>query len=160
MNNITYGTIGLGPALVILAQSRLFATLRAQYNQIMLKEWSHARDFLILHSRATTRTDTPMWRACQTMVCPDSLMNRLELWREGGRLPPLQPELFGPSSWVSVLIGQNVTLQGWDPLADARQDRVAYQDRLSGIARLIAQTAPQFPNHREWLDRTVRSLRN
>jgi tryptophan 7-halogenase len=131
-----------------------------EYNKVTALEWELARDFLILHYKATTRTDSPFWRACGEMAIPVTLENRLAHWRAFGRLVSPQPEVFQPSSWLSVLVGQGVEAANWDPLADARENQVAYEARLLGLQRIIADTAHQMPLHSDWIDKNARGARS
>jgi tryptophan 7-halogenase len=133
--------------------------LTRQYNELTAAEWDLARDMLILHYKLTARTDTSLWRTCKDMTIPDSLQTRLEHWENNGRLVSPRPELFQSASWLSVLVGQGHMPQAWDPLADAREDRVDYQARLAGIARVIQDTATQMPLHRDWIDKHARGVR-
>ena len=44
------------------------------------------RDFVMLHYKATERTDTPFWVETAAMSIPDSLAAKIELFRENGRV--------------------------------------------------------------------------
>jgi tryptophan 7-halogenase len=129
------------------------------YNDLTDVEWNLARDFLILYYKATTRTDMPLWRLVKDMEIPDSLQTRLDHWLTSGRLVSPRPELFQTASWLSVLVGQGLMPQGYDPLADARADRVDYEARLQGLQRIIQETASQMPLHQEWIDKHARGPR-
>ena len=43
------------------------------------------RDFIILHYKATERSDTPFWNYCRTMEVPESLTHRMKLFETSGR---------------------------------------------------------------------------
>jgi tryptophan 7-halogenase len=130
-----------------------------EYNRIANQEWHSARDLLILHYKATTRADTPFWQSCMDMEIPDSLKTRLALWQSNGRLVSPHPEVFQSSSWLSVLVGQSTLPVSWDPLADARADRIDFVDKLLGLKRVIAETASQMPVHKDWVEKHARGPR-
>jgi tryptophan 7-halogenase len=144
--------------LLALWPTKAFDPLLArEYNQVTASEWELARDFLVLHYHASTRTDTSFWRQCQDIAIPDGLAHRLAHWRQSGRLISPQAELFQSPSWLSLYVGQGVEASGWDPLADARADTVDYKARLEGIARIIAETVPQMPLHKDLIAKSFRA---
>jgi tryptophan halogenase len=60
--------------------------LVAGYNRAVAECIDGVRDFLTLHYRASTRADTPFWKATkEDIVVPDRLKERMELWQ--ARLP-------------------------------------------------------------------------
>jgi tryptophan 7-halogenase len=150
---------GLTRLLALWPKQDCDPLLAQEYNQLTAKEWDMARDFLVLHNHATSRTDTPLWRYCKDMAIPEGLANRMAHWRASGRLISPRPELFQSASWLSVYVGQGYEATAHDPLADARENRVDYQGRLAGIARLIEETSAQMPLHRDWIDKNCRGAR-
>ncbi len=42
-----------------------------QFNRMMQMEYEWVRDFIILHFKATERTDTPFWNYCREMTVPE-----------------------------------------------------------------------------------------
>jgi tryptophan 7-halogenase len=130
-----------------------------EYNKVTATEWDLARDFLVLHYKATSRTDAPFWRSCKEMAIPDSLQNRLDHWQSFGRLVSPRAEVFQSVSWLSVLVGQGIAPSAWDPLADCRAASVDFFSRLSGLERITNETAAQMPLHRDWIDKHARGSR-
>jgi tryptophan 7-halogenase len=130
-----------------------------EYNKVTATEWDLARDFLVLHYKATSRSDAPLWRTCKDMPIPDGLQSRLDHWTSFGRLISPQAEIFQSASWLSVLVGQGIVPSTGDPLADCRADGVDYQSRILGLGRVIQETTTQMPLHREWIDKQARGLR-
>ena len=92
---------------------------RDEYNAGMGELYDDVRDFIILHYKATQRDDTPFWRYVGGMEIPDSLARKIELWRLHGRIFREGAELFGTTSWVAVMLGQNLWPNAYDPLADS-----------------------------------------
>ena len=64
------------------------------FNRLALKEFSKIRDFLVLHYNATTRDDSEFWNYCRTMDVPDSLTEKIELFRLNGQFFREEDELF------------------------------------------------------------------
>ncbi|MCP8890391.1 tryptophan halogenase family protein [Sphingomonas faeni] len=123
---------------------------RDEYNRLMGDAYTSVRDFIILHYHATRRDDSPFWRHVRTMPIPDSLTRKLTLFRKNARIFRYDDELFGISSWVQVLLGQNVIPVGYDPIVDALDaDRVA--DAIRQIRAATLRSAQALPGHAEFV---------
>jgi tryptophan halogenase len=79
-----------------------------EYNRRMVADYEEVRDFIVLHYCASTRDDSPFWRWCRNMPLPDSLQERIELFRAHGALREGVDELFRNSSWQSVFEGMGI----------------------------------------------------
>jgi tryptophan halogenase len=123
---------------------------RDEFNRLVDYEYDRIRDFLILHYHATSRADSRFWDHVRTMPIPDSLAAKIELFRRAGRIERYTQGLFFEPSWISVLIGQGVVPQGWDPRADAVPARVL-ADGLEALRDGIAATVRAMPGHSETL---------
>ena len=150
---------GLSRLLALWPHRNCNPLITREYNALTAREWDLARDFLILHYKATTRTDSLLWRACHSMDVPESLEVRMQHWLSSGRLVSPGSEVFQSASWLSVFVGQGLIPTAWDPLADARADRVDYVARLTGIKRVIDETVAQLPLHRDWIDKHARGAK-
>ncbi|WP_239421299.1 tryptophan halogenase family protein [Saliniradius amylolyticus] len=114
-------------------------TLRNKFNQYSREELERIRDFIILHYKATRRTDTDFWAYCANMDIPDSLSEKIELYRHSGRIFRENLELFSEISWFSVLNGQGIKPNAIHPLTEGMQ--VAERDSL--LSQLKTQTQQQ-----------------
>ena len=90
-----------------------------EYNRLTTLEYEQARDFLILHYKLTQRDDSAFWRQCQNMTIPDSLMNKIELFKVAGRVFRRDDDLFTIDSWLAVMLGQGILPHAYDPLVDS-----------------------------------------
>jgi len=116
------------------------------FNDQMDYEYARIRDFLILHYHATERADSSFWNHVRTMDIPDSLTEKLELWRRCAVVPQYRRGLFLEPSWISVMIGQGVIPEGWDPRAELpSQDGL--EKALAGLAQHIASGVRAMPSH-------------
>jgi len=130
-----------------------------EYNRLQIDEYDKVRDFVILHYKATTRDDTPLWRYCQNMHVPDALMYRINLFRSSGRVAFHDRELFVEPNWLSIFIGQGIWPRRYDPLADILPiDSVRGQ--LQRLRTLIRQTADAMPTYSRSTVRIAGSRRN
>jgi tryptophan halogenase len=122
------------------------------FNRWIDMEYDRVRDFLILHYHATERDDTPLWNYCRTMQVPDSLREKMELFRHRGRVVTYKDGLFLEPSWLAVYFGQRVMPRAHDPMADALP--VDELDRRLGAVREQIQSAVlRMPEHAEFLAR-------
>jgi len=124
----------------------------AEFNRIMALEYERVRDFLILHYCATERTDTPFWNDCRTMTLPDSLEEKIALFRERGVVARYREGMFLEPSWVAVYLGQGIVPEGYDPRA-ARLSSAELASRLRASAEACARAAAEMPSHDQFLER-------
>jgi tryptophan halogenase len=116
------------------------------YNGELIGEMERIRDFLILHYCLTQREDTPLWAHCRTMALPPSLLERIELYRQTGRIRPKAGELFTDLSWFYVFQGMGMQPAHHDPLLDCLP-LPALRDALSALAQATATAARAAPSH-------------
>jgi tryptophan halogenase len=115
------------------------------YNRELAEEFEAVRDFLVLHYSETQRDDTPLWRYCRDMKKPDTLVERIELYRGSGRIRPRPRELFTDLSWFYVLDGMGVTPRAIDPLVEgavATPARGVLAEMRAQVARDVGLARP------------------
>jgi tryptophan halogenase len=122
------------------------------YNRCVRQEYVSARDFLILHYKATERDDTPFWRRCRRMSIPDSLHERIDLFKSKGRVLPATDELFTLNDWIAVMLGQGVEPAGYDPLVDALPLE-SLRRFVHNAQDVVAKTAQAMPLHQNFIER-------
>ena len=123
-----------------------------EYNRLVHFEFERARDFIILHYKATERSDTPFWNRCREMPIPDTLAQKIEIFRGGGRIHREHEELFTEESWTQVLIGQEVMPGAYHPLVDAMPAR-QIREMVAGVRGVLERSADAMPSHAEYIAR-------
>jgi len=88
------------------------------YNSRVIEEVEAVRDFIVLHYCLAGRDDGPFWSYCRSMALPDTLRERIELYRGTGRIRVRAGELFTDLSWFYILEGLGVSPGSYDPLMD------------------------------------------
>ena len=139
--------------LISLFPDRRFAQADIdEFNRQARFEFERIRDFLILHYHANRRTDSEFWRSRQEMALPDTLKQKIELFRESGRVYRVADELFTEVAWTQVMIGQGIKPAAYHPLAGLLGD-----DQLDGfltdMKAVIDQAVDRLPTHREFLEK-------
>jgi hypothetical protein len=125
---------------------------RETYNRRIQADMETIRDFLVLHYKATARDDAALWSYVRQMPIPDSLADRMELFRERGQLVIHPDEMFTPTSWLAVLLGQGVHPRGYTPLV-AGQDSRAIADGFRNMKTMIARRVEAMPSHADYMKR-------
>jgi tryptophan 7-halogenase len=117
---------------------------RDKYNEVMRLEYEWVRDFIILHYKATERTDTPFWNYTRAMEVPEFLERRMNLFRTHGRLFREGNELFTKVSWLQVMHGQRFRAQSYHPLADLLTEKeiADYLDEVAGVIEACTRVMP------------------
>lgn len=139
--------------LIALWPDRDFApSAIAEYNRQMDMEFERVRDFIILHYHATERSDSELWNHVRTMVPPDSLAEKMELWRARGAVQEYREGLFLHPSWVAVYLGQRVRPDRWHPLAD-RRDAAELVPALTRLRASVAAAAARMPTQDDFIAR-------
>ncbi|WP_420142832.1 tryptophan halogenase family protein [Sphingomonas sp.] len=124
--------------------------LTANFNRKSRLEFENIRDFIILHYHITERDDSGFWRRCRDMDVPDTLKERLALWREDGRAYKLTHELFRIDSWVMVMLGQRYPALGYHHLAEMMPE-ADLRRQLAELRREVAGLAAAMPSHPDFL---------
>jgi tryptophan halogenase len=117
-----------------------------EFNRQTQYEYEDVRDFIIAHYKVTRRSGDPFWDHVRTMAVPDSLAERLELFRSSARFfKHGAAELFAEESWVQVLLGQGFEAQA-DPVT-----RFVPAEELAGfladVTEVIDDVAAKMPDH-------------
>ena len=121
-----------------------------RYNKILGAEYERVRDFLVLHYSATERDDSELWRYCRNLALPESLQERIDLFRSHGRILREDHELFPAQSWLFVMVGQHIMPESDDPLV-AILDPQAVADNLANIRDVVGKCAQAMPAHEEFI---------
>jgi tryptophan halogenase len=127
-----------------------FEALSARFNVQSNTELERIRDFVILHYKLTERDDTPFWRACREMAIPDSLAERIALFRESGHAYQSAEDLFSVTSWAFVMVGQRLMPRQYHhmgALLGEQRVRKALETLKGSIARGVAA----MPLHKEFV---------
>jgi tryptophan 7-halogenase len=122
----------------------------AEFNRISTNETERIRDFLILHYKLTSRDDSELWRYCAAMSIPDTLQWKIDHFRRYGRLMALEMDLFAPSSWLAVQVGQFNVPERTDPLMQFRGTDP--REWMGKLRAAMAAAAAQQPSHQAFLD--------
>lgn len=122
------------------------------FNQKIHAEYQNIRDFLIAHYKLTERNDTEFWRHCQDMELPESLKERLGLFKASANCNVQHAELFKEHSWFAVLIGQGLIPDNYHPLADmlSKGEQNSFLSRIhSGVSERVSL----LDDHRDYLNK-------
>ena len=124
----------------------------AEFNDQQLTDMVQIRDFLILHYKATDRRDSAFWRQCAAMPIPDSLEQKIELFRDTGRVFRRNEELFAENSWVQVMMGQGIMPRSWHPIAAKLTDEELAR-LLATLRDQVTRTVATLPPHADYVAR-------
>ena len=121
-----------------------------EYNRLSALEYEQIRDFIILHYKATERTDSAFWNHCRTMEVPESLQRKIDLYRAGGRIFRDNNELFGEISWLQVMHGQRIRAQTYHPLSSVRP-AAEVDEMLDDVKRVIGKCVDIMPTQAQFI---------
>ena len=141
---------GLQRLLRLLPRGAGTATEADEFNRQSAREYERVRDFIILHYKASERDDTPFWRQCRDMAVPDSLAEKIALFREAGHIFRDQDDLFSEVAWFQVLIGQGVIPQRHHPMADGVEE-AELKSYMDTWEQLLLREVAQMPRHEEFI---------
>ena len=130
-------------------------SLVSHYNQIAKDELEKIRDFIILHYHATERSDSPFWRHCSNMSIPESLQERIALFREQGHAYQAPNELFRLDSWVQVMLGQRINPERYHPIVRAMGDE-RLKKTLDDFRRQVSLGVEKLPPHGAFVEEYCR----
>jgi tryptophan 7-halogenase len=121
-----------------------------EFNRVAGNEYERIRDFIILHYKATSRGDSPLWSQCRSMDIPETLAYRIQQFRSSGRVVKYGGDLFVAPNWLAVCLGQDLWPQRYDILVDQR-DPADVSANLQRIREVILRAAQAAPRHEDYL---------
>jgi tryptophan 7-halogenase len=124
---------------------------RDAFNAQSAFEFERIRDFIILHYHANQR-DEPFWKECREMAIPDTLTEKLEIFRANGRIFRVSEELFTELGWLQVMVGQGVMPAGYHPLADQLSDS-DLAGFLAATRQVVDGSVAAMPSHEDFIAR-------
>jgi tryptophan halogenase len=143
---------GINKLIALLSLDGITPVQESAFNRLTGKEYERIRDFLILHYNATTRDDSDFWNYCRTMAVPDSLTEKIELFRHNGQIFREDDELFTETSWAAVMMGQGIMMGGHNAMAEALNEPSTGKE-LDAIQQSIQFVAQHMPTHGDYLAR-------
>jgi tryptophan 7-halogenase len=126
------------------------------YNEQVAFEYERIRDFLILHYKVTSRNDSKFWDYCRNMDIPDSLRQKIELFKENAHVHRFNSELFNEISWVEVMLGQGLFPKGYHPLVDVLPAE-EFDRRLVHVKRVLDTAVDYVPLHQIFINDNCKS---
>lgn len=127
-----------------------------EFNRLMSNEYERIRDFLILHYHLTRRNDSEFWEYCRSMSVPDSLRDKLALFKEQGHIVHYRDGLFFEPSWLAVYIGQGLVPMHYHPKLDGF-DTNRLRQVMTNIPNDIARIVDSMESHEMTLARYLAS---
>lgn len=141
---------GIAKLMQCWPDSTFSPDLIAEANRLNELEYTHIRDFIILHYYFAGRADTPFWQQVTNMSLPESLQEKIARFKVDGQVLIGEQETFEAPSWISIYNGLDVSPQG-----RSRSVEVADANRLCAIMErmrsAIAAAIPHAPTHAEFL---------
>ena len=121
-----------------------------EYNRQTTTEYEQIRDFIILHYHATQRTDSEFWNYCRKMTIPETLRQKVALFRSHGRIFRYNNDLFGETSWMQVMFGQGIEPRSYHPLSDGSSAEETSK-MLANVKSVIKQVVDGMQSHADFI---------
>jgi tryptophan halogenase len=138
--------------LELFPEKRISAVDRDEFNRLIDLEYDRIRDFLILHYHANQRVGQPFWDYVRNMDVPDTLREKIELFRRRGRVVKYREGVFLDASWIAVYLGQHIIPEGHDMRADAPPAE-AVARAMETLRGEIRAAAEQMSDHVGYISR-------
>jgi len=122
----------------------------SRFNDQSRAEMERVRDFIVLHYHLNDRPE-PFWRRQRDMAPPDSLVERLTLFREAAQAYQAPDDLFRVASWLQVLFGQELAPRTYHRMAELIPD-AALSKALTDLKLSIDEAVAGLPEHQVFID--------
>jgi tryptophan halogenase len=122
-----------------------------EFNEVSALEYERVRDFIILHYKATARSDTDFWRECGAMQIPETLQKKIDLFKARGYFLRYRWEMFHPASWLAIYTGFELLPDSYDPAVDSFDSGYIARS-LGAMKASLEKAVKETPPHQEFLD--------
>lgn len=128
-----------------------------KFNDQSRDEIEFIRDFLVLHYNATERDDSEFWNYCRNIDVPDTLRDRMQLFKSNGRLFREAEELFSETSWLAVFMGQRHVPNAYHPIVDVYDTEVVAR-HIDGVREVIRNSVDSMPAHDDYISKNCAAV--
>jgi tryptophan halogenase len=119
-----------------------------EFNRVVKDEYVKVRDFLILHYKLSDPNKSEFWRYCHDMSVPDSLCQRMSLFKETGYFSEYSEGLFLTPSWLSVFIGQGHFPDNIDPRVQS-ENVTKVKTELNQMRQYLQKSSEGLSSHQQ-----------
>lgn len=141
---------GIDKLVSMLSLTGITQAQQDTYNRLTEREYARIRDFLILHYNATSRDDSEFWNYVRTMDVPDTLTQKVELFKASGQIFREEDELFTETSWAAVMLGQGIDMSGHNAMADTLME-AGTRKEIDEMEQSIKFLVQHMPGHGDYL---------
>lgn len=89
------------------------------------------------------------------MKIPDTLQQRLDVYKDNAGLYRHDNELFGPTSWFAVIHGQGILPDRYHPNVNM-MPQGELDKRMSDIRRVWSKCLETMPSHQSFIDQNCK----
>ncbi len=142
--------IGVTRLLQLFPFGEAIESVAQRYNALAEKEIEQIRDFIILHYHLNDRQGEKFWDNHRNAIIPNSLAERIALFKEAAQAYQGADELFRVDSWVQVMMGQGVTPNDYHQMAQLMPD-ARLRGSLEQLRDRVRQSVTAMPTHEDFL---------
>lgn len=128
--------------------------LITESNKILRIRQEKLRDFIILHYYLNERRGEVFWDSCRTMSTPDSLAEKIELFKNTAQVSVSHLDFFRTNSWLAMFAGFNRIPDYYHPFVD-NFDEVLVEQELKTISAGITNAISGLPSHKDFIRNNI-----
>ncbi len=121
-----------------------------EVNRLNEMEYSRLRDFIILHYKLNQRNTNDFWKSLAAMDVPDTLKEKIEVFKEHGTLLNYELESFQNPSWLSMYNGFRIVPRCNLPEVDTLNIDELKQS-MDRFEMAIKEGVQYAPSHKDFL---------
>jgi tryptophan halogenase len=130
-----------------------------EYNRQSSYKFECIRDFLILHYCTSSRNDSEFWNYCRTMDVPETVVDKINLYKKNGRIFRLHDNMYDVTSWFQVMNGQGLQPKAYDPLVDLFTEEELTQ-KMKNVADVVRKSADYMPSHQAYIEQHCKASKD
>jgi len=143
---------GIGKLLMFFPDTGFNENDINEANRLAAIEMERIRDFILLHYTLSQRTDSAFWRHVKTIPLPETLANKINLFRRRGHLVNYEGESFTDASWISMYNGFGV-LSELEDIRVEQFDISALEAQLNQMEQLLQSASMHAISHQAFIQK-------
>jgi tryptophan halogenase len=124
--------------------------LSDRVNELLRARQERLRDFLILHYSANQRHGERFWDHCRHMALPESLVRRVNIFKNTAQIALDELDFFRTNSWLAMFAGFDIKSSYYHPFVDDFNED-ALEQELRNIATGIQTAIAGLPSHADFI---------